>query len=75
MATKVKNYWQERYDSLPNYIVVGRDMDGITGYTVVHKKDEKEFLSSCYRSSIMNGLSTNKTEMQVLADKMNADEN
>jgi len=66
-----KNYWEQRFENLPNYIVVGRDMDGITGYTVIHKKDEVEFRSGCYRSEIMNGLSMNKSEMQKLADKMN----
>jgi hypothetical protein len=71
MKTQVKNYWTERYNKLPNYIVVGRDMDGITGYTVIHKKDEREFKSSMYRSEIMNGLSMNKSEMQKLADEMN----
>ena len=65
------NYWIQRYNNLPDYIVVGKDMDGITGYTVIHKKDENEWYSGCYRSSIMNGLSMNKSEMQKLADKMN----
>ena len=73
--TQVKNYWQERFKNLPNYIVVGRDMDGITGYTVVHKNDEAEFYSSCYSSLITHGLSMRKSEMQELADKMNNDEN
>ena len=67
----MKNYWEERYDNLPDYIVVGRNMDGITGYTVIHKKDEKEWNSSCYHSSIMNGLSMIKSDMQKLADEMN----
>ena len=65
------SYWEERYKKLPNYIVVGRDMDGITGWTVVHKDDEKQFYSGCYHSKIMNGLSMKKSEMQELADKMN----
>jgi hypothetical protein len=65
------NYWEERFKNLPNYIVVGRDMDGVTGYTVLHKNDEKEYLSGCYHSKIMNGLSMNKSEMQKLADEMN----
>jgi len=69
--TKQKNYWEERYENLPNYIVVGRDMDGVTGYTVLHKKDEKEYWSGCYSMSIMNGLSMRRSEMQELADKMN----
>ena len=66
-----KTYWQERYENLPDYIVVGRDMDGVTGYTVINKKDEVEFYSGCYRGKIMNGLSMRKSEMQELADKMN----
>lgn len=68
---KQKSYWEERYENLPNYIVVGRDMDGVTGYTVIHKKDENEWKSTCYRSSIMNGLSMSKLEMQTLAAEMN----
>jgi hypothetical protein len=66
-----KNYWEERYENLPNYIVVGKDMDGITGYTVIHKKDEKQYRSGCYHSEITNGLSMIKSEMQKLADEMN----
>lgn len=54
-----------------NYLVVGRIMDGVTAYTVVHQDDKNEFLSKCYRSSIMNGLSLSKKEMQKLADEMN----
>ena len=68
---KQSNYWTERYKNLPDYIVVGSDMDGITGYTVIHKKDEVQFRSGCYNGAIMNGLSMNKSEMQKLADKMN----
>lgn len=68
---KQTNYWVERFNNLPNYIVVGRDMDGVTGYTVIHKKDESEWNSSCYRSEIMHGLSMNKSDMQKLADEMN----
>ena len=69
--TQVKNYWTERFNNLPNYIVAGRDMDGIIGYTVIHKKDEREFQSGFYSSEIMNGLSMSKSEMQKLADEMN----
>lgn len=68
---KVNNYWEERYNNLPDYIVASEDMDGITGYTVIHKKDEEQFHSGCYHSSIMNGLSMIKSDMQKLADKMN----
>ena len=72
MTTKVKKtYWEERYESLPNYIVIGEDMDGITGYTVIHKKDERQYRSGCYNMGITNGLSMKRSEMQELADKMN----
>lgn len=67
----MKNYWEERYKKLPNYIVVGRDGDGMSYYTVVHKKHEREFYSSCYHSSITHGMSLIKSEMQKLADEMN----
>lgn len=70
-SNEQNNYWTERYNNLPDYIVVGEDMDGITGYTVIHKKDEEQFRSGCYFGSIMNGLSMRKSEMQELADKMN----
>ena len=66
------NYWEERFNKLPNYIVVGKDMDGITGYTVIHKNNEREWQSGCYSSKITNGLSMIKSEMQKLADEMNS---
>jgi hypothetical protein len=46
-------------------------MDGITGYTVIHKKDERQYRSGCYNMGITNGLSMRRSEMQELADKMN----
>ena len=70
-VNNLTNYWTERYNNLPNYIVVGEDMDGITGFTVVHKDNEREFNSGCYSSEIMNGLSMSRKEMQDKADKMN----
>jgi hypothetical protein len=69
-----QNYWTNRYNNLPNYIVVGRDMDGITGFQVVHKDDEREYYSGCYHSDITHGLSMSRQEMQDLADKMNKEE-
>ena len=69
-----ENYWTNRYNNLPNYIVVGRDYDGITGFTVVHKDNEREFKSGCYSGEIMNGFSMNRKELQEKADKMNEEE-
>jgi hypothetical protein len=71
---ETQNYWTERYNNLPNYIVVGEDMDGITGFQVVHKDNEREYRSGCYRGEITHGLSMNRQEMQDLADKMNKEE-
>jgi hypothetical protein len=72
--TQVQNYWQERYNNLPNYIVVAADGDGVDYYTVIHKKNENEFRSGCYHSDITHGISLKKSEMQELADKMNQEE-
>jgi hypothetical protein len=55
-----------------NWIVVGSDMDGLTGYQVVHKLDEKDLRSGSYWGGISKGLSLNKSEMQKLADELNA---
>lgn len=69
---KVKTYWQQRYDELPNYIVVGQDGDNCTSYSVIHKKDEKQYRSGCYSSQIIiGGYSLSKSEMQKVADKLN----
>jgi hypothetical protein len=65
------NYWTERYNNLPNYIVVGEDLDGINGFFVIHKSNEKEFQSGCYDLDIIQGFSGDQSLMKVLADKMN----
>ena len=65
------NYWKERYEKLPNYIVVSRDGDGIMGHYVIHKKDENEFNSTCYHSSIIIAMDMNKSKMQELANHLN----
>ena len=54
------------------WVVVGKDMDGLTGYSVIHSLDVKSYLSGTYWGSIMRGLSLNKAEMQALADELNA---
>jgi hypothetical protein len=53
------------------WIVVGTDMDGITGYQCVSTLDEKELRSGSYWGGITEGLSMSRKEMQVLADKLN----
>jgi hypothetical protein len=54
-----------------NWIVVGSDMDGLTGYQVVHRLDERSIRSGSYWGGIVKGLSLNKAEMQTLADELN----
>lgn len=54
------------------WIVVGTDMDGLTGYQVVHSLDKRSLLSGSYCGSITRGLSLNKAEMQKVADELNA---
>lgn len=58
-----------------NWIVIGTDMDGLTGYQVVHKLDERDLRSGSYWGGIVKGISLNKKEMEELADRLNeADE-
>lgn len=54
------------------WIVVGTDMDGITGYQCVSTLDEAELRSGSYWGGITEGLSMSSKEMQILADKLNA---
>ena len=54
------------------WLVVGKDMDGITGYSAVHESDIAEYRSGCYWGGIAQGLSMNKQEIQKLADELNA---
>lgn len=54
------------------WIVIGKDMDGLIGYSVVHSLDAKSYRSGCYWGGITKGLSLHKAEMQLLADELNA---
>lgn len=54
------------------WIVIGKDMDGITGYCAVHSLDVKEYLGGSYWGGITRGLSMDKAEIQKLADELNA---
>jgi hypothetical protein len=55
------------------WVVVGSDMDGLTGYQVVHSTHAHKICSGCYWGGIVEGLSLNRAEMQVLADKLNSE--
>ena len=52
------------------WVVVGSDMDGLTGYQVVHSTHVRKIHSGCYWGGIVEGLSLNKAEMQTLADEL-----
>ena len=54
------------------WVVIGKDMDGIIGYSAVHTSDVAEYRSGSYSGSIAKGLSMNKSEIQLLADELNA---
>lgn len=66
----MKNYWKNFADQ-NKWVVIGSDMDGITGYQVVHSSDYLEVKSGCYWGGLTRGLSMNKSEMQELADELN----
>jgi hypothetical protein len=54
------------------WVVIGSDMDGLTGYQVVHSLDVRSLQSGSYLGSIVRGLSLNRAEMQKKADELNA---
>lgn len=54
------------------WLVIGKDMDGITGYSAVHSSDVNEYRSGCYWGGIARGLSMNQNEIKQLADELNA---
>ncbi len=54
------------------WVVIGSDMDGLTGYQVVHSLDVRNLQSGTYLGSIVRGLSLNRAEMQKVADELNA---
>lgn len=64
------NYWKN-FAAQNKWLVIGSDMDGITGYQVVHSSDYLEVTSGCYSSGLTRGLSMSKSEMQNLADELN----
>lgn len=54
------------------WLVIGRDMDGLTGYSVVHSLDARDYRNGSYWGGIVKDLSLNKAEMQLVADELNA---
>ena len=67
----MSNYWKNFADQ-NKWVVIGSDMDGITGYQVVHSSDYLEVISPGVKwGGLTRGLSMSKSEMQKLADKLN----
>lgn len=53
------------------WVVVASDMDGLTGYQVVHSLDALQVQRGSYSGHLVKGLSLNKAKMQKLADRLN----
>lgn len=67
----MSNYWKDFADQ-NKWVVIGSDMDGITGYQVVHSSDYLEVISPGVKwGGLTRGLSMSKSEMQKLADELN----
>ena len=66
----MSNYWKDFADQ-NKWLVIGSDMDGISGYQVVHSSDYLEVKSGSYWGGLTRGLSMSKSEMQKLADALN----
>jgi hypothetical protein len=54
------------------WIVVSSDMDGLTGHQVVHSLDAPSVRSGSYWGGVVKDISLDKTEMQKVADELNA---
>ena len=52
------------------WVVVAKDMDGLTAYQVVHSTHAHKIRSGCYWTGIVEGSSLYRAEMQELADKL-----
>ena len=52
------------------WVVVASDMDGLTGYQVVHSTHANKIRRGVYWSGIVEGLSLDRNAMQELADKL-----
>tara|TARA_R110000868_G_scaffold225732_1_gene478010 strand:- start:983 stop:1237 length:255 start_codon:yes stop_codon:yes gene_type:complete len=68
------NYWKQKQkeELAMGWLVVAKDMDGLTSYLVCHALDAPDVRTGSYWSGVTRGSSLNKQEMQDLADELNA---
>jgi hypothetical protein len=65
------NYWEE-YANQNKWLVISSDMDGLTGYQVVHSQDARDVRLGSYWGGVVKHLTLNKAEAQAFADRLNA---
>jgi hypothetical protein len=74
MNKQTKNYWQIKREQelAQGWIVVASDMDGITGYEVVHALDAPDVRRGNYWLGCVQKLTRDRKEAQDFADQLNA---
>jgi len=70
----MKNYWQQKREEelATGWLVIGSDMDGVTGFQVVHALDAPSVRSGCYWGGVVKKLTRDCKEAQNYADELNA---
>lgn len=68
------NYWkQKREEELAiGWLVVARDMDGLTAFSAVHALDADDMRRGSYWGGISKCLTLDPAEAQRVADELNA---
>ena len=69
------NYWEEKRkrELAQGWLVLASDMDGLTGYQVVHALDAPSVRKGYYGAGCVNHLTLNKAEAIARAEQLNKD--
>ena len=69
------NYWKEKRKTelAQGWLVVASDMDGLTGYQVVHALDAPDVRNGSYWGGCVDHLTLNKAEAEARAAQLNKD--
>lgn len=70
----MKNYWQQKREEelAKGWLVIASDMDGLTGYQVIHALDAPSVRGGAYWMGVVKKLTLDRKEAQDYADKLNA---
>ena len=68
------NYWKRKKEEelAIGWLVVSKDMDGLTGHQVVHALDADDVRRGCYWGGVSKCYTLSWAEAQRVADELNA---